>query len=951
MSYDELAAGRSGGPWGEFVASPRDGEILAAFVAQEILDWLAKRGAACRNAITERARMRAEMGDPGTGYPWHGPAQITLVLKRKTEPAGNRVRLFSVLLAHHQALVDASGIARTVQLARGYESATKRTELERLGFGPKQRSVPALIVPVWNVHGERVLTQIRPDNPRVVDGKALKYETPVGASLIVDCPPAVRPMLRDPSIPLFVTEGARKADAAVTRGLACVALLGVWAWRGKNEHGGKAVLPCWDAIALNGRDVYVVFDSDVMEKQAVHLAMARLKGTLEGKKASVRFAYLPAGEGGKKTGLDDYFARQDTSPETLRALASHQLRELPLDVRAEGKRIEGPVDAWLEMDGRTVEAKAGEEGGESYHERFAGIARVVREERRWQEDDEQPTGWKEDRRVTYRFELASGEAVTKQLEPGPLPFMAVLEKELPDANSCHSATERSKMFQFVARKSAEEKVVIESRRALGPHGDLGWLCAPSWAIREGRIERTDYAVEPPPGASQDLKRYRLAELTQSRFVEVARFIVDELLRCDHADQAYTLPLLGASLVAPIWAYVPTFASWQRYGFFIQGPSGIGKTQLTRYFMSFWGDFLGADGLSTWRDTTTTVEDLLHRVVGAPVFVCDWKRANFGKDEEKRARALIQAYADRSARGRSSQRAETQKKKHPRCQLVMDGEDLPEGQESTLGRLVIMEARAAGETRRCATAHEGSLDPAMVKDLPGVTARFIAWVQRNVATLTHDLAAAHAGLDDALPHGSTNRSRVVRNYAAQLLAVRSFGLFLEQEAGMEGVMESLEARSFEVHVEQASRQLSRVVSQSAGQLFLEGLRAVLLSGEGTLRAKPGEGADWEPFGRALGASRAVGVYSAVSWTASVWPSVALPMVQAHVSKGGGERIEFSRGAILQQLEQEGLLVGMEDERPRAVDRLGVRGRAWVFPLDVLGLDRAEVLGDPGPREER
>lgn len=50
--------------------------------------------AACRNAITERARMRAEMGDPGTGYPWNGPAQLTLVLKRKTPVLGRTVRLF-----------------------------------------------------------------------------------------------------------------------------------------------------------------------------------------------------------------------------------------------------------------------------------------------------------------------------------------------------------------------------------------------------------------------------------------------------------------------------------------------------------------------------------------------------------------------------------------------------------------------------------------------------------------------------------------------------------------------------------------------------------------------------------------------------------------------------------------------------------------------------------------
>lgn len=50
--------------------------------------------AACAEAMAARIRQRAEMGDPGTGWPFHGPAHVTLVLRRRTEPRGNRVRLF-----------------------------------------------------------------------------------------------------------------------------------------------------------------------------------------------------------------------------------------------------------------------------------------------------------------------------------------------------------------------------------------------------------------------------------------------------------------------------------------------------------------------------------------------------------------------------------------------------------------------------------------------------------------------------------------------------------------------------------------------------------------------------------------------------------------------------------------------------------------------------------------
>jgi Domain of unknown function (DUF3854) len=53
--------------------------------------------------------------------------------------------------------------------------------------------------------------------------------------------------------------------------------------RRTNEHGGRVALPEWEHIALNERQVYIVFDSDVMLKLQVHAALARLKAFLEAK--------------------------------------------------------------------------------------------------------------------------------------------------------------------------------------------------------------------------------------------------------------------------------------------------------------------------------------------------------------------------------------------------------------------------------------------------------------------------------------------------------------------------------------------------------------------------------------------------------------------------------------------------------------------------------------------
>ena len=200
--------------------------------------------------------------------------------------------------AHLSALLEGSGISEEVASARGYWTATTKTELGRLGFKESQRGTPALVLPVWGVGGDIVSYQARPDAPRVDgNGKVVKYETLAGSRMVLDVHPHARPQLSDPSAELWVTEGIKKGDTLVSQGLCAIALLGVWNWRGTNSAGGTTALSDWEYVALNGRQVYVVFDSDVMTKPEVHRALARLKSFLEGRGARVSLVYLPPSPG------------------------------------------------------------------------------------------------------------------------------------------------------------------------------------------------------------------------------------------------------------------------------------------------------------------------------------------------------------------------------------------------------------------------------------------------------------------------------------------------------------------------------------------------------------------------------------------------------------------------------------------------------------------------------
>jgi replicative DNA helicase len=236
------------------------------------------------------------------------------------------------LFDQHQQLLAASAVSPEVARERGYVSVDTKKRLADLGFEHYQQRTPGLLIPVWNELGALALHVYRPDQPRTdSDGKPRKYEMPAGARMELDVPPRARSKLGDPVEPLWVTEGSRKADAAVTAGLCCVALLGVWNWRGTNNKGGSTALAAWEAVALKGRWVFIAFDSDVMTKQAVRRSLERLGEFLARRGARVGYVYLPAGPGGAKVGLDDYLAGGG-EVEPLIEGASDQPREptLPL---------------------------------------------------------------------------------------------------------------------------------------------------------------------------------------------------------------------------------------------------------------------------------------------------------------------------------------------------------------------------------------------------------------------------------------------------------------------------------------------------------------------------------------------------------------------------------------------------------------------------------------------
>jgi hypothetical protein len=214
--------------------------------------------------------------------------------------------------AHRRQLMDESGITEDIIHARGYRSLSSTEAaavLKAQGFSRRQCQLGSgLLIPVLGSDGQPGLYQFRPDHPRRnQQDKVIKYETPSRSTMRLDMGIGQRECLRNPQIPLWITEGVKKGDAGRSHDLCIISLLGVWNFRGRNDDGGLTALGEWEDIALNnGRQVLIAFDSDVMRKPEVQSALRRLKQWLETKGAKVTIVYLPEGEGGTKVGLDDY---------------------------------------------------------------------------------------------------------------------------------------------------------------------------------------------------------------------------------------------------------------------------------------------------------------------------------------------------------------------------------------------------------------------------------------------------------------------------------------------------------------------------------------------------------------------------------------------------------------------------------------------------------------------
>ena len=259
---------------------------------------------------------------------------------------------FNLAPHHYVELSKGSGITDGLIRARGYFTATSPEEMRSVGFADFQINVPALIIPHFTVDGAQYF-EMKADSPRLTEsGKIRKYERRYGDRSHVDVPPVAGMLekLKDPSVPLYITEGIKKADAGACRGMTIIALPGVSAWVGTNEYGGITELADWSAVAIAGRTIYIVFDSDVIVKPQVRHELYKFSRVLKRKHAKEVLPILLANDKGEKVGLDDWLVQEGNACSRLPELVERSLlnRDRPTIVtrgRPNDDIVDDAVDA------------------------------------------------------------------------------------------------------------------------------------------------------------------------------------------------------------------------------------------------------------------------------------------------------------------------------------------------------------------------------------------------------------------------------------------------------------------------------------------------------------------------------------------------------------------------------------------------------------------------------
>jgi hypothetical protein len=804
---------------------------------------------------------------------------------------------FPTLLPQHLAMLTASGILPEVIATRGYRSVKTRTELRRLGFSEAQgRCVPSLVIPTFRPCGQPGLIQMRPDEPRrFSDGRIAKYEMPGKERMCLDVPPAVRKHIGNPNVPLFITEGIKKGDALASLGACTVALMGVTCWRGTNEDGGKMSLPDWHDIALNGRDVYIVFDSDVMRKWEVYQALVSLREWLQGKGSTVFLVYLPTGDAGAKTGVDDYLATGKTLDDLLR-LATAELMPAP---DRQDRKVGIP---YRETPQGLIWNKPGKDGVTptaiaNFTARI--VAEVVADdgvevEREYRIEAERQAGEGQKRKATFLLPATQFNAMQ-----WPALHLGAFASVTPGLSALDQARYA---IRILSGEPPEERVFTHTGwREIG--GKWVYLHAGGCIGQGGagvsvRLPDTlNLFSLPLVPEGDDLRRSVEATLS--------------LLDLEFAPDRLTFPLLASVFRAVMGSADFSMA--------LVGRTQAFKSELTALCQRFFGPEMDRTHLpGSWSSTENSLEELAFIAKDALLSVDDFVPGSGDNSRlHSKAERVLRAQGNGSGRQRMRKDGTMRPARPPRGIILLTGEDVPQG-ESLRARMFILDVQK-GEVKTDALSIRQ--EAAAVGLYAETTAAFANWISPCYEDAAVSMKENALYYRNQAQQGESMRRTpgIVGNLYAAFDLFAKFVVWSKVRTEEEA--QALRARCWAALLEAAAAQENHQQSSEPTQRFVDLIRQSIASGRAHLadedgkrptdaqswgwrpRHTSGYEPDWEPKGERIGYIEGSNVY--------LLPDAAYAVAQG--LSGSTEGVTLTPTTLWKRLKEANLLRSVDATR--------------------------------------
>jgi hypothetical protein len=161
-------------------------------------------------------------------------------------------------------------------------------------------------IPFYNLEGDHILDRYRIFPPL---GDSIKYLQPKGKPTMPYYTPSARINASKTSVPLWITEGEKKALKLYQEGETAIALTGIWCFRNSKSQEVDFSEDIKN-LSLRSRTVYLAFDSDLHANLNVQKALYELAVRLETHGAHVHIANWKPEEG---KGIDDYLVFKEKS--------------------------------------------------------------------------------------------------------------------------------------------------------------------------------------------------------------------------------------------------------------------------------------------------------------------------------------------------------------------------------------------------------------------------------------------------------------------------------------------------------------------------------------------------------------------------------------------------------------------------------------------------------------